>query len=608
MADKRAKRRQEISAVREAAETDGSLITDFTQEGFTLTFTLNAPKDSNNVTLNIPDEYPTEGHFTCYDSHGERNLGLSSIKRIINDLVEEFAKAQGVNAVPTFPGEPAPVFEKEDDAGPAPGGEVSFVPKGDPSGCKDRLLQVIERYNKSKKDHPSVGYFLLPTKDIIVRIPVNLSWLGKQTASIWGIDNTRTVIVDLQIAEPFYLRGRDRPKVKVYQTTDTDFSQRHVNEHSFGLQWLVQKRVEYQMTWPIRDEDTNPEEWLPSVVAHCCDAVRHCNKSCMICHENLEYVGLKPAVCGKPLCTFSHMQFGLGEDVVSALNAHPEVMDLLISLTVSASNADVNRFNPYPAGLEVTIREEGAKDVKVLSFMKGPDLDTDRDNVRVQQALAHFTEVQRMASFPNSKKLQEALDVHDRLTFPLLRWIISSCRAHLAPLAPSDRFSEMNTPFQFVFLSTPPEIEQKFTALKKEHGSILAWHGSTFSNWHSIFRMGLKNYSGHKLQSHGAAYGAGIYLAADAATSLGYAHNVNGWDKSLLGKTTFQGLALCEIIDYKVDGQAKYSANPYYVIPDEDHVLTRFFFVFPQGTSASAPAQQLRGHVDKVIARLSKSE
>jgi hypothetical protein len=108
-----------------------------------------------------------------------------------------------------------------------------------------------------------------------------------------------------------------------------------------------------------------------------------------------------------------------------------------------------------------------------------------------------------MARFPESKKLQEHLDKRDRLAFPLLRWIISSCRAHLE-LVPGDevrvpgsdrqrereradlgvgrvqQFSEMNTKFQYVFVSTPPEVEQCFQALKAEHGSILAWHGSTY--------------------------------------------------------------------------------------------------------------------------------
>jgi hypothetical protein len=70
----------------------------------------------------------------------------------------------------------------------------------------------------------------------------------------------------------------------------------------------------------------------------------------------------------------------------------------------------------------------------------------------------------------------------------------------------------------------------------------------------------------------------------------------------MMGKTTFQGLALCEgaallplsgrllmlawatVIDYKKDGKPQYKASPYYVIPEETHVVTRFFYAFPSGS------------------------
>jgi hypothetical protein len=63
-----------------------------------------------------------------------------------------------------------------------------------------------------------------------------------------------------------------------------------------------------------------------------------------------------------------------------------------------------------------------------------------------------------------------------------------------------------------MFLSSPPEKESKFQKLKSEKGSFWAFHGSAFSNWHSILRIGLKNYSGTALMSTGAAFGNGIYL------------------------------------------------------------------------------------------------
>jgi poly [ADP-ribose] polymerase 6/8 len=53
----------------------------------------------------------------------------------------------------------------------------------------------------------------------------------------------------------------------------------------------------------------------------------------------------------------------------------------------------------------------------------------------------------------------------------------------------------MKTEHQYMFLSSPPEKESKFQELKKKKGSFWAFHGSPFANWHSILRVGLKNYS-----------------------------------------------------------------------------------------------------------------
>jgi hypothetical protein len=72
--------------------------------------------------------------------------------------------------------------------------------------------------------------------------------------------------------------------------------------------------------------------------------------------------------------------------------------------------------------------------------------------------------------------------------------------------------------------------------------------GVVQGNWHSILRTGLKNMSGSKYQANGAAYGAGIYLAADSSTSLGYCRQSAGWNKSMFGPQIIV-LSLCESTD-----------------------------------------------------------
>lgn len=69
---------------------------------------------------------------------------------------------------------------------------------------------------------------------------------------------------------------------------------------------------------------------------------------CIICGGPMSYVGLKPTVCEKSLCIFSHEQYGLGVDIESAIKQEPEIVDLLITMCYSASEAPSNgKFNPF---------------------------------------------------------------------------------------------------------------------------------------------------------------------------------------------------------------------------------------------------------------------
>ena len=80
--------------------------------------------------------------------------------------------------------------------------------------------------------------------------------------------------------------------------------------------------------------------------------------------------------------------------------------------------------------------------------------------------------------------------------------------------------------------------------------------------------------SNTKHMVNAAAHGAGIYFAKDAATSYGYCRGTGaGWSKSTLGNRTF--MALCEIAD---DPRLK-KPTPYYVIQQEELVVTRFLFL-----------------------------
>jgi len=338
---------------------------------------------------------------------------------------------------------------------------------------------------------------------------------------------------------------------------------------------------------------------------HCCSA------SCLICDAPLGFQGVKPAVCPKPLCTHSFEAYGLGFSLTSELRHNPEVVDLLVSITVGAAKnkrhngADV--FEPFPDSVQSSVKDKitGAE-IETRSFRDGGV----KNYALVAQICELLPSIEDMKQFKDEMLLKGFLDSMDTLCYPLLRWILMSNRAHLSLLPKDKQISEMGTPYQYVLVSDNPQKEVYFRKKRAENakkkggrGSFYAFHGSAIGNWHSIFRAGLRNYSNTDKMSCGAAYGPGIYMASNAATSFGYMAAGAGWDKTMMTKSgqsaTIACIALCEVVDYRNDSSGLWGIgkpNPVnvhsgiYVITDETIVTTRYFFIYPQGSSSSSGA------------------
>jgi hypothetical protein len=313
-------------------------------------------------------------------------------------------------------------------------------------------------------------------------------------------------------------------------------------------------------------------KFLETVIQTIKDLIQDAGKYCPICAEPHPLELFKPIVCGNELCKFQFSNMGLGVDFESELIHAPHSVDLLISMTAHAVGG--NHFDPFPS--EVSTKIDGL----THSFNTPAD---------VGMCLSKCPSVDEMIELANKGKLRQHLASLHPLLYLLLRWIVTSSRAHLHFLSEDDLVPQVNTPYQFHLKSTPPEKEQKFYAAKKRYGSFYAWHGSSSANWHSILRNGLKNYSNSKHQVNGAAYGAGVYMAVDSATSIGYSWRSGA---SMWTKSRYEGemilLALCEVIN---EGELICTGNvhrphclhspsaPYYRIEKDEYIATRYMFV-----------------------------
>jgi len=198
----------------------------------------------------------------------------------------------------------------------------------------------------------------------------------------------------------------------------------------------------------------------------------------------------------------------------------------------------------------------------------------------VDNILRNFPSVEQMSQAKDFTDMKNKMDKSHPYAYSFLNWIITSNRSHLVKLPEAKRIKSMVTAHQYLLLSAPPEKEAKFRQLKEKHGSCFAFHGSSIENWHSILRQGLKNASGTKLQMNGAAYGQGIYLSPHSATSFGYCRMVGGTTPTksgnrFLDSTNVNCIAICEVINDSIR-----KSGSIWVQPHEDHVVTRFFFVY----------------------------
>ncbi|KAM9328924.1 protein mono-ADP-ribosyltransferase PARP8 isoform 2-T2 [Gastrophryne carolinensis] len=223
---------------------------------------------------------------------------------------------------------------------------------------------------------------------------------------------------------------------------------------------------------------------------------------------------------------------------------------------------------------------------------------------RVQKALDSIASIREMTQAPYLE-IKKQMDKQDPLAHPLLQWVISSNRSHIVKLPVHRQLKFMHTPHQFLLLSSPPAKEANFRAAKKLFGSTFAFHGSHIENWHSILRNGLVVASNTKLQLHGAMYGSGIYLSPLASISFGYSgmnkkqqkvsakddppsgsksssttqSAKKGQQSQFLQSRNLKCIALCEVIT----SPELHKHGEIWVVPNTDHVCTRFFFVYEDG-------------------------
>ncbi|XP_063667314.1 protein mono-ADP-ribosyltransferase PARP8 isoform X11 [Pan troglodytes] len=341
------------------------------------------------------------------------------------------------------------------------------------------------------------------------------------------------------------------------------------------------------------------------------------NEYCVVCDEPHVFQNgpmLRPTVCERELCVFAFQTLGVMNEAADEIATGAQVVDLLVSMCRSAleSPRKVVIFEPYPSVVD-------PNDPQMLAFNPRK-----KNYDRVMKALDSITSIREMTQAPYLE-IKKQMDKQDPLAHPLLQWVISSNRSHIVKLPINRQLKFMHTPHQFLLLSSPPAKESNFRAAKKLFGSTFAFHGSHIENWHSILRNGLVVASNTRLQLHGAMYGSGIYLSPMSSISFGYSgmnkkqkvsakdepassskssntsqSQKKGQQSQFLQSRNLKCIALCEVIT----SSDLHKHGEIWVVPNTDHVCTRFFFVYEDGQVGDANINTQEGGIHKEILRV----
>jgi len=579
---------------------------------------------STHVSIVVPKSYP-KGEYTCIAGSEFHELKGESVQDVLSEVFHQLKEKREkfLEEIPTPKtglGMGDHMFGDDDEPHSALSdshAETVFIDATDSmeDDEKRRRLQSIE--TELQKVRQTKGWLGCPGASGMDQIKVYLFTdpkrleISELTSEAWGLDINKWICISITFSN-YYTESATKPQIEAFQCGTTDIKDPYAlidnGKVKFGLYWTVQQRLErdfFGIYWPIekyrevqsKNKGMNYMEYLLDYTEQ---VIKTSPSKCLICGGKLPFEGIKPMCCENQLCIFSHEQYGLGVDLESAIKKTPDVVDLFISMCYAAStsylsNRGFNPFQPFPSGLEIKLRDKTSGKVVTYNFLTS---DGKEDNPKVREVLDKVPNLKVLEEWVDEGKLKDRCDEKHPLLYPLLRWILASARVHLKKLKPKEQISEMKTEHQYILMSSTPDKERRFQELKKKYGSILAFHGSALGNWHSIMRKGLMNLSGTAGMVNGAAYGSGVYLAANANVSFGYMRYQQGWANSLTFKGSQIGcLALCEIIKAPELIQ-KYGSsmtpNPYYVIPNEEHLQTRAFLIYTTAQNHSVEGRDLK--------------
>jgi ubiquitin-protein ligase len=296
------------------------------------------------------------------------------------------------------------------------------------------------------------------------------------------------------------------------------------------------------------------------------------NKYCICCGCLLEYPNEKFNSCDKKMCLYKLDEMNVGDIIINTYNSKPIVFEFLLNTCFSAllSKRRNKIFEPFPPKFILS------KDNNFIGRGKLSEL----ENIQIYKdfniidfLIKNITPNYIINSIKKCSTDNELCNIIGQELYYLLKFMISTNKIDLKHV---ELFDSINTSLdisniiQYQIIHSD-DIENKFKTHTNNNTNFL-FHGSSYENWYSIMRNGIKIMSGTKLMVNAAVYGNGIYLSDSFRYSCEY---------SLKYNNNYNNNIIVAVFEVKGNKDLYYKSPNIYVINNNDDLLLRYLLVLP---------------------------
>jgi hypothetical protein len=294
------------------------------------------------------------------------------------------------------------------------------------------------------------------------------------------------------------------------------------------------------------------------------------HKMCSICHKyapTYSYCNECIRVCTDVKCIIKSRSVASDNMVMNKYLYEVDCAKLLIKLATHAIFSK-DRFTPYPLVIvDNEVVDHYASGVGVFST-----LTKNNTQIKLEEKLLKLLDTCSKIKYYDDYALCKE---HPK-TYEFLKFVFMNNRMNIGYFDMTGNDEVLNIAGDvwknnsIVFSVTHDSDTEKRFMNSDSTNDIFAFHGSPIHSWYSISEGGLKNYSGTAKMTTGKAYGSGIYLGKQEATSMSYSKKANG-----------EGVLA--IVQLK--NSEKYDKGFCYVVPNEDDVLIRYLIYIRKDTN-----------------------